>query len=514
MNIANLLHASARSFPDQLAVSFGDRPVHRYSGLAARVAALAGGLRSLPGVKHGDRIALVMKNCPQYLELMWACWHAGLCVVPVNAKLHWREVAYILNNSGARYCFCTDDLLESLAPLPSEAPGLQRLIDVESADYGWLAGSNPVALEVVSEQMPAWLFYTSGTTGKPKGATLTHRSLLAMTLRYYPDIDQVSCADTMIHAAPLSHATGLYSIPHFAKGSHHVIPASQGFDVGEMFDLIGMYRETTFFTAPTMLTRMVNDSGSARAKIDHIKTVFYGGAPMYLEDLKRALNCFGPRMWQGYGQGETPNTITALSKQMHADSSHPRYEQRLSSVGIPRTGVEVRIVDPAGRDLPPGEIGEVICRSDVTMAGYWNNPEATASALRDGWLYTGDLGTFDEERFLTLKDRSKDVIISGGSNIYPREVEEALLMHPDLLEVSVIGRAHADWGEEVVAFVVARPGCRLSDADLDRVCLEHIARFKRPKQYFHIDALPKSNYGKVLKRELRGLLDKRTDAVR
>ena len=242
------------------------------------------------------------------------------------------------------------------------------------------------------------------------------------------------------------------------------------------------------------------------APIDSIRTVFYGGAPMYLENLKEALSVLGPRLWQGYGQGETPNTITCLSKAMHVDDGHPRFEQRLASVGVARSGVEVRLVDDAGADVPVGEIGEIVCRSDVTMRDYWNNPQATASALRDGWLHTGDLGAFDEDGFLTLKDRSKDVIISGGSNIYPREVEEVLLQHPDVLEVSVIGARHADWGEEVIAFVVPRAGRSVSDEDLDRLCLENIARFKRPKRYLRIDELPKSPYGKVLKTALRDRL--------
>ena len=191
---------------------------------------------------------------------------------------------------------------------------------------------------------------------------------------------------------------------------------------------------------------------------------------------------------------------------MHVDDGHPRFEQRLASVGVARTGVEVRLVDEDGCDVPVGEIGEIICRSDVTMAGYWNNPRATANALRDGWLWTGDMGAFDEDGFLTLKDRSKDVIISGGSNIYPREVEEVLLQHAGVLEVSVVGRHHHDWGEEVIAFVVTKPGQVVNDHELDQLCLDNIARFKRPKQYVHIDELPKNSYGKVLKTELRARL--------
>jgi acyl-CoA synthetase (AMP-forming)/AMP-acid ligase II len=370
-----------------------------------------------------------------------------------------------------------------------------------------LFSGDPLDLQAVDREDPAWLFYTSGTTGKPKGATLTHRALSAMVFRYYADIDYLTEADCMLHGAPLSHGGGLYALPHIAKASHQIIPASQGFDPGEVIELTSIYDNLTFFTAPTMLTRLVAHPRIRSARLDAIRTIFYGGAPMYVEDLKRALDTIGPRLLQAYGQGEMPNTITYLPKRMHTDKGHPRYEQRLASVGIPRTGVEVRIVSPDGADVSPGEIGEVAARSDVCMTGYWNNPSATTQALRDGWLFTGDLGTMSEDGFLTLKDRSKDMIISGGSNIYPREVEEVLLLHPRVLEVSIIGRKHEDWGEEVVAYVVSRDGANIDQSELDQVCLDHIARFKRPKKYIFIEALPKNNYGKVLKTELRSRQD-------
>ncbi|MFM1992032.1 MAG: hypothetical protein RJA99_4989 [Pseudomonadota bacterium] len=506
MNIATFLQATARQLPQAPAVSSGDRLVWRYAGLMDRVARLAGGLRALGGVVPGDRIAMAMKNCPEYIELMWAAWHAGLCIVPMNAKLHPKEFAFILENCGVKACFTTPDVTGALSDELRGGGAAIRPIEVASPEYAALCRAQPHALEVMPPTAPAWLFYTSGTTGRPKGATLTHGSLLAMMLRYYADVDAVGATDSMIHTAPLSHASGLYSLPHVAKGSHQVIPASQGFDTTEFFGLLERYRNVTFFCAPTMVTRLMHDPGVRSARIDSIRTLFYGGAPMYLENLRTALSVFGPRLWQGYGQGETPNTITFLSKAMHVDDGHPRFEARLASVGVARTGVEVRIVDDAGRDLPAGEVGEIVCRSDVTMTGYWNNPDATRKALRDGWLWTGDMGTFDEDGFLTLKDRSKDVIISGGSNIYPREVEEVLLLHPDVLETSVVGRVHPEWGEEVVAFVVPKPGRTLDEAALDRLCLDHIARFKRPKRYVHLPELPKSSYGKVLKTALRDRL--------
>jgi acyl-CoA synthetase (AMP-forming)/AMP-acid ligase II len=252
-----------------------------------------------------------------------------------------------------------------------------------------------------------------------------------------------------------------------------------------------------------MVSRLVNHAGFAGADHRGLRTIVYGGAPMHFETLVRALDLLGPKFAQIYGQGEVPMTITALSKALHADRARPRWREIMGSVGLPRANVEVRVADEEDRDLPVGEIGEVLVRGEVVMAGYWNNPAATAETLRGGWLHTGDMGTFDEEGFLTLKDRSKDLIISGGSNIYPREVEEVLLRHPGIFEVSVIGRPHPDWGEEVIACVVMRPEQAVSAEELDALCLSAIARFKRPRSYVFLETLPKNNYGKVLKTELR-----------
>jgi long-chain acyl-CoA synthetase len=317
MNVAVFLQSTARCVPQAPAVSLGDRLVWRYAGLADRVARLAAGLRSIEGMVPGDRIAMAMKNSPEYIELMWAAWHAGLCIVPMNAKLHPKEFAFILENCGVRCCFTTPEVTESLARELHESGSATRIVEVGGDDYTALCLHEPLALQAATADGPAWLFYTSGTTGRPKGATLTHGSLLAMVLRYYADVDAVNSADSMIHTAPLSHASGLYSMPHVAKGSHQVIPASQGFDPTEFFGLLETYRNVTFFCAPTMVTRLMHDPGVRTARIDSIKTLFYGGAPMYLENLRTALSVFGPRLWQGYGQGETPNTITCLSKSMH-----------------------------------------------------------------------------------------------------------------------------------------------------------------------------------------------------
>ena len=503
MNIANLLVAAARSFGTAPAATVGGTACYDYAQFLLRVAKLATSLAACFGGQPGGRVAIVAKNCPEYMEVMWAAWLAGLCVVPVNAKLHPKELAYIFGNADVKVCFASADLADALGAVAAEIAALERVFFFGSGDYTALFDAPPCAVRDVEPGAPAWLFYTSGTTGHPKGATLTHRTLLGMVLRYYPDIDALSPRDAIVHAAPFSHATGLFSLAHVAKASKHVFPESPSFDEAELATLMNGCERASIFLAPTMLNRFVAHAGSAAMQVEKVRTVIYGGAPMYLEDLKRALQRFGPRLCQLYGQGESPNTITWVSKALHADTGHPRYEERLATVGIPRTGIDVRIADDAGRELPAGEIGEVLVRSEMNMAGYWGNPEATEKALAGGWLHTGDLGCFDHEGFLTLKDRSKDVIISGGSNVYPREVEEVLLRHEGVVEVAVIGRPSSEWGEEVFAFVVLKPGSRVSTAELDRCCLDNIARFKRPRGYEFVSSLPKNNYGKVLKKDLR-----------
>ena len=330
---------------------------------------------------------------------------------------------------------------------------------------------------------------------------------MMMTLSYFADLESLSHGDCIIHSAPLSHGSGLYGIPHLAKAANQVVPESGGFDPLEINELLVTWSSSGFFFAPTMIVRLLASGAISEVALAHLRTIIYGGGPMYTQDLYQALDVFGPRLIQIYGQGESPMTITYLSKRMHEQKSHPRYSERMSSVGIPRTDVEVAVVEESGQLAADNQPGEIIVRGDVVMKGYWENPNATAAALKDGWLYTGDVGVIDADGFLTLKDRTKDMIISGGSNIYPREVEEVLLRHDAVLEASVVGRFHPDWGEEVVAFVVLKPNGKVDAQDLDNFCLENIARFKRPKNYRFLNSLPKNNYGKILKTVLREQLE-------
>ncbi|MFO1163222.1 MAG: AMP-binding protein [Reyranellaceae bacterium] len=506
MNIANLLLGSAREFRDLTALAHGTARHLGYRDLWRKVSVMSMHLTTRFRLERGDRVAFAMSNCVQSIEVMYAIWHAGLCAVPMNAKLHAKEFAFILADSGARLCFVTPDLAGTIAEAAKEAPELSEIVDVTTRSYTFMAVGDPTALAESEATDPAWLFYTSGTTGRPKGATLTHRNLLAMTLNYFADVDRPSPGGSILHAAPISHGSGLWGFPLLARGAVQVFPESGKYDVPETVELINRWPDCTIFLAPTMVKRLIEHGSVADLRPEALRMISYGGAPMYVSDLKLALDLLGNKLCQLYGQGESPMTITHLSREMHADRQHARWEQRLASAGRPDSCVTVKVVDEDGRQLPVGEVGEIIVKGDTVMAGYWNNAEATARSLRQGWLWTGDVGAFDEEGLLTLKDRSKDMIISGGSNIYPREIEDVLNLHPAVAECSVVGRPHPEWGEEVVAFVVARDGGAPAPGELDQLCLDNIARFKRPKDYKFVEALPKNNYGKILKTELRKLL--------
>jgi long-chain acyl-CoA synthetase len=505
MNLAVHLARNARMRGDAPALALGGSAVASWSEMAERVARLAGALRGRFGLAPGDRVALLMANAPIYAELLYACWHAGLAAVPINAKLHPREVAYILEHADVSLVFASPDLADTASTAVGAANLAVPVLDVGTRDIAALTAADPLTMADVAANDLAWLFYTSGTTGRPKGAMLTHRNLAAMALSYFVDVDPPAPGGCLLHAAPMSHGSGLYIIPHVIQGNCQVVPESGGFDAAEICSLLGRWSDVSMFAAPTMIKRLVDHPGAAAARIEAIRAVIYGGAPMYVADLKAAIGRFGFRFAQLYGQGESPMTITAMTRAMIEAAYRAGRDDRLASAGVPQSVVEVRVADGSDGAVPAGEPGEILVRGDAVMRGYWRNPEASAATLRGGWLHTGDIGAFDAEGFLTLKDRSKDLIISGGSNIYPREVEEVLLQHPGVAEVSVVGAPDAEWGERVVAFVVCR-GDGVTAEALDRLCLAAIARFKRPKEYRFVDELPKNNYGKVLKTELRARL--------
>ncbi|MEJ8574015.1 class I adenylate-forming enzyme family protein [Microbaculum marinum] len=494
MNVATWLARAGRTFPEHPAVGYGAGVHQSYGALALRAGRLAAGLARL-GLAPGDRVAIAAKNCPEYLECLFGIWWGGFAAVPANAKLHGAELAWMIEDAGARVCLATPKEAAAISGHP--AGGLKALVEIGLPGYEALFAGDAAAPAGAAPDALAWLFYTSGTTGRPKGAMITHRNIVSMTFGYLADVDPTGPGDAVLHSAPMSHGSGLYILPHVCRAALNVVPESGGFEPEEIFRLINARPGTSMFAAPTMIKRMVEHPGDLDPGA--LRTLVWGGAPMYVEDVKKALDRFGPRLAEIYGQGESPMTGTVLAKDVIADRDHPRWLERIGSAGIANSACEVRIADAEDEPLPAGETGELLLRGDCVIPGYWNNPDASAAALRNGWLHTGDVGVMDEDGFVTLKDRSKDMIISGGTNIYPREVEEVLLTHPGIREVSVIGRPDAEWGEVVVAYVVGDAAA----TELDRLCLDNIARFKRPKDYVFVEALPKNNYGKILKTELR-----------
>ena len=509
MNVGQLLTKSARSFPENLAIVHGEE-TSSYARFNERTNQLANGLRKL-GVAQGDHVALLMYNCPEMLEAMFACFKMGCGAVPINFRLHPNEFTFIIDHCEAKAVIAGPEFSVALGTSRDRMPGVGHFITTSGAEGDFLdyetllaTGADQFANADVEAEDVAWLFYTSGTTGRPKGAMLTHRNLLAMTMNFYTDIcPGFGPEDVVLHAAPLSHGSGCYALPNIGKAAANIILESKSFDPELVLKTIETHRVTNMFAAPTMIKLLLDSPALERYDHSSMKALNYGGAPMLVEDMMEAMEKLGPCLVQLYGQAESPMTISYLSHQAHVPRGTDAQIRHLGSAGIPRTDVEIKIFDSDDNECPTGQMGEIATRSDLVMQGYWNNPEATAETLRNGWLHTGDMGYLDEWGYLFIMDRSKDMIISGGENIYPREIEEVIIQHPAVREVAVVGAPDPRWGEAVKAVVATVPGQKVDEAELIDFCKENIASFKKPKSVDFVAELPKNNYGKILKRELR-----------
>ncbi|MGB3501651.1 MAG: AMP-binding protein [Mesorhizobium sp.] len=491
MNIYGQLADAIRRLPNQTAISHGDRRLS-YSELDGLAAAL-GRFFASQGCQRGDRVLIFMRNGFEYAPLMLGALRAGFVVVPVNAKLHPLEVAWIAGDAGPKLIFTHREYAGALRDaLGDEAPAI---ISIEDFDLPALLPAPPLPADTTPDE-PAWIFYTSGTTGRPKGATLTHRNLVAASTNCLADIFDFRSTDRVLHVAPLSHGGGLYLIPSLMRGAVNIIHDRPGFQPDEVFDLVAAQGITAFaFVAPTMIVRMLD--ARQRNDIGTLRGIIYGGATIHLEHIKAAVTRFGPIFHQLYGQGEAPMTISYLPGRDHDGAD----DETLLSAGYVRSGVEVRIIGPDDMLVPDGDDGEICVRGDVIMAGYWKNEKATAAALKDGWLHTGDIGHFDSGGRLRVLDRRHDTIISGGTNIYPKEVEDVIAAHASVKEVIAFGVPDKEWGESV-AVAIVRQG-DLDEAAVLAFCKERLASFKKPKRVIFLEELPKSAYGKVLRRQLR-----------
>ncbi|MEI5996311.1 AMP-binding protein [Paraburkholderia bengalensis] len=505
MNIANWLADASDRWPTNPALLHGEVLVADYVGFRASARHTARLLVQRHGIQPGDRIAIFMNNTTNYLVLLYGIWWCGGIAVPINSKLHPAEAAEIVCDAEAQLVFTEDGVRFQEGTLPS---GCTELSQEAIATLISSAGNNDFLKRPLlrSSDDLAWLFYTSGTTGRSKGVMLSHGNLTAMALCYAIDVQPITQDDAILYAAPMSHGAGLYNFVFVRSGAAHVVPESCGFDPNEVLRVSAAVRNISFFAAPTMIKRLVDAAERDGLRGDGIRSVIIGGAPMYVADLDRAIEILGPRFIQIYGQGESPMTITSVPKDAINDRSRPDWNRIASSVGYAQSCIELRVLSDDWVPVAPGVRGEVMVRGATVMQGYWHNEQATNETIVNGWLRTGDIGYLDPDGLLTLTDRSKDVVISGGSNIYPREVEEILASHPSVKEVAVTGQPDSEWGEVVVAFVVVQKAAYLSEATLTKWFVDRMASFKKPKRYVFLDELPKNGYGKVAKTALRALL--------
>jgi acyl-CoA synthetase (AMP-forming)/AMP-acid ligase II len=506
VNSFAFLEKSARHLPDGLALLQGEERI-TYREFRDRALAIGGNLGAA-GCEPGDRVAFCLANSPRIMEVIFGCFAAGLVVVPVNARLHAREMAYIVENSGAKVLIHGPEYHDGIAANAALFANVQRYCT------GTATGAQPFsallqpenALPAAVEAAPhdlCWLFYTSGTTGKPKGAMWNHRMVKCVIMNYLADLHNIQPGEMVLHCAPMSHGSGIVALPAVARGAVNAITETASFDVDSLLATVERLKVSHIaFMAPTQIVKLLEDHVPGRHDLSSLKAICYGGAPIHVGQLRQAIATFGPVFVQLYGQGEAPMTIAGMSSARHAELLATD-DPRIGSAGQVRTDVEAHCVDENDTPLPPGKAGEIVARGDVVMPGYWNNPEASTEALRGGWLHTGDIGYFDEEGYLFLLDRAKDMVISGGNNVYPREVEEVIILHPAVANCVVFGIPDDYWGEAVHAVVVPKPGVTLSAEEVIAFCGEYMAGYKKPKAVDFVDELPVSGYGKILRREVR-----------
>jgi fatty-acyl-CoA synthase len=522
MNLAHLLTQNARRHGDRIGFVWGERS-WTWREIDALVSALAAALAAR-GIVKGDRILVHSKNGDEMFWSMFAAFRLGAVWVPTNFRLLPDEVAYLATASGAKAFLCHGDFPEHAAAVSS--PAFEFIWRIGEGAFGEQSvgaaieahGGAKVENAAVEYDDPCWFFFTSGTTGRSKAAVLTHGQMAFVVTNHLCDLMPGTTEhDASLVVAPLSHGAGIHQLVQTARGVPTILLPSDRFDIAEAFRLIERHHVSNIFTVPTILKMMVEHPAADRYDHSSLRYIIYAGAPMYREDQKAALKKLGGVLVQYFGLGEVTGNITVLPPALHDPEDGPH--ARIGTCGFERTGMEVAIQGDDGRELAPFATGEICVIGPAVFAGYYDNPEANAKAFRDGWFRTGDLGHMDDEGFIYITGRASDMYISGGSNIYPREVEEKILTHPAIGEVAVLGVPDPVWGEVGIAVCVPREGAdTVSEADMVGFLAPKVARYKMPKRFFFWDALPKSGYGKVPKRlvrdelEARGLLDLTTKA--
>ncbi|HTR73764.1 MAG TPA: long-chain fatty acid--CoA ligase [Solirubrobacterales bacterium] len=490
-NLASILSESAARDADAPAVRLGGQTVS-FGELDDRGARVATLLRER-GVEPGDRVGVMLPNVLEFPAVYYGVLRAGGVVVPMNVLLKRREIAFYLEDSGARLLLAWHGFAEEARDGAADAGA--ELIEVEPTAFAaTLEALEPTpGLADTDYEDTAVILYTSGTTGKPKGAELSHRNLDENSEIVARTTADVSAGDVVLGALPLFHSFGQTVSMNASLRNRACLTLVPKFDPGEVLETIERDRVTHFYGVPTMFGALLHHPGRERFDTSSLRICITGGASMPIEVLHGFEEAFGAELLEGYGLSETSPTACA---------GHPGQLRKAGSIGTPLERVEMRIVDEEDREVPQGEVGEIVIRGHNIMKGYWNRPEATAEAIREGWFHSGDMGRVDEDGYFYVVDRKKDMIIRGGYNVYPREVEELLYEHPQVREAAVLGIPHPEWGEEVGAAVVLEPGEDLAPEEISAWVRERIAAYKYPRVVWFLEELPKGPTGKIVKREI------------
>lgn len=513
MNTTEFLTITSAICPDRTAIVFEGKRL-TFSELSERANRLANALAGL-GIKKGDRVAILQVNCNQYVEAYYGVAKTGAIFVPLNFRAKKDELVHMLNHSEASVLLVGERYIEMVNEMRDEMPLMKHYISIEGKQEGMLdyeklladASAEEFLTEIGDEDITI-LMYTAGTTGLPKGVPLPHNSFSVYMLENVNPVDP-EIEETNLLTMPLYHVAGIQAMIAATYGGRALAMMRQ-FEVNEWIETVQREKANRAMLVPTMLKRVIDHPDFAKYDLSSLRVITYGAAPMPFEVIKKAIALFpGVNFINAFGQTETASTITTLGPEDHIiegteDEKDRKLKRLTSSIGRPMPDVEMKIIDEEGNELPSGEVGEIVARGTRLMGGYWKDAEKTAKTMtKDGWLRTGDMGYVDEEGYFFLSGRGDDMIIRGGENISPEEVENALYAHPAVEEVAVIGVSDPEWGQEPKAIVALKQGETATSEELIEFCRERLASFKRPRSVAFIDALPRTSTGKVLKRVLR-----------
>ncbi len=504
MNVGYAIKRTCENFPDHIAMIAGEKKL-TFREINIQANRFVNGLFDLNMCK-GDRIGVLLKNCQEALEVLMALDKGGLVRVPINTRLSPREIAYIMKDSGAKGLIFADDAIPAVEEIRGSLPALELLVclgqDERYTHYpDIIAGGSAREPSVrIDDEDISFIPYTSGTTGNPKGAPLTHKRSMVVNAKILQEPLSLLPSDIMLHVAPLTAASNALVLPHFFRGAANAIV--DGPEFHHFFETVQKIRATTTLMVPTLINIVLNHPAIDDYDLSSLRMIHYGSSPMPQSLIQQALKKFGPVFAQFYGMAEAA-PVSILFPWEHRLNGTPQQMKQMSSAGRPCIASDMRIVNDRDEDIKTGEVGEIIHRGDHVLSEYWQRPDANAESFRNGWFYSGDMATFDDDGYIYFMDRKKDMIISGGYNIWPSEVENVIYQHESVLEATVVAAPDRKWGEIVKAVIVLKQGQSLTELEIIDYCKANLSSFKSPKSVDFVESLPKNPAGKILRKEVR-----------